>query len=66
MDRPDGRWVCVGNDMPTEIGDIGFPIELHPRGPGTEWVFPMDGTDVWPRTNPDGRPAVHVTRDPGE
>jgi photosystem II stability/assembly factor-like uncharacterized protein len=26
----------------------------------------MDGTDVWPRTSPDGRPAVYVTRDAGE
>ncbi len=25
----------------------------------------MDGTDVWPRTSPDGRPAVFVTRDAG-
>jgi len=28
-------------------------------------VFPMDGTDVWPRTSPDGRPSVYVTRDAG-
>jgi photosystem II stability/assembly factor-like uncharacterized protein len=65
MDRPDGRWVRIGENMPTEIGDIGFPIELHPRDPDTAWVFPMDGTDVWPRTSPDGRPAVYVTRDAG-
>jgi photosystem II stability/assembly factor-like uncharacterized protein len=25
----------------------------------------MDGTDVWPRTSPDGRPAVYVTHDAG-
>jgi photosystem II stability/assembly factor-like uncharacterized protein len=30
------------------------------------WVFPMDGTDVWPRTSPDGKPAVFVSRDAGE
>ncbi len=47
------------------MGDIGFPIELHPRDPDTAWVFPMDGTDVWPRTSPDGRPAVFATRDAG-
>ena len=29
------------------------------------WVFPMDGTDVWPRTSPGGRPAVYRTRDAG-
>jgi photosystem II stability/assembly factor-like uncharacterized protein len=66
MERPDGRWVRVGDNMPREVGDIGFPIELHPRDPDTAWVFPMDGTDVWPRTSPDGRPAVFVTRDAGE
>ena len=41
-------------------------IELHPRDPDTAWVFPMDGTDVWPRTSPEGRPAVYVTRDAGQ
>jgi photosystem II stability/assembly factor-like uncharacterized protein len=66
MDRPEARWVRIGDNMPREIGDIGFPIELHPRDPDTAWVFPMDGTDVWPRTSPDGRPAVYVTRDAGE
>src|SRR4051812_34796355 len=66
MDRPDGRWVCVGDNMPRDVGDIGFPVELHPRDPDTAWVFPMDGTDVWPRTSPDGRPAAFVTRDAGE
>ena len=29
----------------TTIGDIGFPMVLHPRDPNTAWVFPMDGTD---------------------
>ena len=66
MDRPDDRWRRIGDNMPREVGDIGFPIELHPRDPDTAWVFPMDGTDVWPRTSPDGRPAVYVTRDAGE
>jgi photosystem II stability/assembly factor-like uncharacterized protein len=66
MDRADGRWVRVGENMPSDVGDIGFPIELHPRSPDTAWVFPMDGTDVWPRTSPDGRPAAYVTRDAGE
>jgi photosystem II stability/assembly factor-like uncharacterized protein len=62
---PDDRWVRVGDNMPRDIGDIGFPVELHPRDPDTAWVFPMDGTDVWPRTSPDGRPAAYVTRDAG-
>jgi photosystem II stability/assembly factor-like uncharacterized protein len=65
LDRPDERWVRIGDNMPSDIGDIGFPIELHPRDPDTAWVFPMDGTDVWPRTSPGGRPAVYLTRDAG-
>ena len=65
MERADARWVRVGTNMPSDIGDIGFPIELHPRDPDTAWVFPMDGTDVWPRTSPDGRPAAYITRDAG-
>jgi photosystem II stability/assembly factor-like uncharacterized protein len=66
MDRSDARWIRVGNNMPSNVGDIGFPIELHPRDPDTAWVFPMDGTDVWPRTSPDGHPAVYRTSDAGE
>ena len=64
--RPSDTWLRIGDNMPREIGDIGFPVELHPRDQDTAWVFPMDGTDVWPRTSPDGRPAVYVTRDGGE
>ena len=67
LDRDRGeRWTRVGRAMPKEIGDIGFPIALHPREPDTAWVFPMDGTDVWPRVSPSGRPALYVTRDAGE
>ena len=65
IDRPGNRWVRIGDNMPAEVGDIGFPIELHPGDPDTAWVFPMDGTDVWPRTSPDGRPAVYRTHDAG-
>jgi photosystem II stability/assembly factor-like uncharacterized protein len=65
LDRPGERWARIGDNMPREVGDIGFPIELHPRDPDVAWVFPMDGTDVWPRTSPDGRPAVYRTRDAG-
>jgi hypothetical protein len=66
MERAEGRWVRIGDNMPRDVGDIGFPIELHPRDPDTAWVFPMDGTDVWPRTSPDGRPGAYITRDAGE
>jgi photosystem II stability/assembly factor-like uncharacterized protein len=65
LDRPSDRWIRIGDNMPPDVGDIGFPIEVHPRDPDTAWVFPMDGTDVWPRTSPGGRPAVYVTRDAG-
>ena len=66
LQRPASRWERIGENMPKEVGDIGFPIVLHPRDPRTLWVFPMDGTDVWPRTSPDGKPAVYVTRDAGQ
>jgi hypothetical protein len=66
MDRDESdRWERVGRQMPKEVGDIGFPIVVHPRDPDTAWVFPMDGTDVWPRTSPGGKPAVYQTRDAG-
>jgi photosystem II stability/assembly factor-like uncharacterized protein len=66
IDRPSQDWVRIGDNMPREVGDIGFPIVLHPRDPDTAWVFPMDGTTVWPRTSPDGKPAVYRTRDAGQ
>jgi photosystem II stability/assembly factor-like uncharacterized protein len=65
LDRPGEEWTRIGNNMPREIGDIGFPIVLHPRDPDTAWVFPMDGTTVWPRTSPGGKPAAYRTRDAG-
>ncbi len=66
IQRPASLWERIGENMPKEVGDIGFPIVLHPRDPRTVWVFPMDATDVWPRTSPDGKPAVYVTRDAGQ
>lgn len=65
IDRPSNRWTRVGRAMPSEIGDVGFPIVVHPRDPDTAWVFPMDGTGDWPRTSPGGKPAVYSTRDAG-
>jgi hypothetical protein len=65
VDRPSRTWSRIGDNMPRDVGDIGFPIELHRRDPDTAWVFPMDGSDVWPRTSPDGRPSVYATRDGG-
>ncbi|MBO0722076.1 MAG: glycosyl hydrolase [Blastocatellia bacterium] len=66
MDRAEGRWERIGEKMPKAVGDIGFPIVLHPRDPKTVWVFPMDGTQVWPRTSPGGKPAAYVTRNSGK
>ena len=65
LDRPARRWVRIGEAMPKKIRDIGFPIVVHPKEPDTAWVFPMDGTTVWPRTAIDGKPAVYLTRDGG-
>lgn len=66
LDRPSQAWVRIGKNMPQPVGDIGFPMVVHPRDADTAWVFPMDGTMVWPRTSPEGKPAVYATRDGGE
>ena len=66
MERPEGRWQRIGKAMPKKIGDIGFPLVLHPRDPDTVWVFPMDGGTVWPRVSVGGKPAAYVTRDAGK
>jgi photosystem II stability/assembly factor-like uncharacterized protein len=65
LDRPGETWKRIGRNMPKDVGDIGFPLVLHPRDPDTVWVFPMDGTKVWPRTSPGGRPTAYRTRDGG-
>ena len=66
LDRPSNEWVRIGKSMPKRVGDIGFPLVVHPRDDNTVWVFPMDGTTVWPRTSPDGKPAVYATRNGGK
>jgi hypothetical protein len=66
LDRPEERWTRVGNAMPRRIGDIGFPLVLHPENPDKAWVFPMDGTTVWPRTSVEGRPAAYGTSNGGK
>ena len=65
LDRKENRWQRIGDNMPKEIGDIGFPVVLHPREAKTLWVFPMDGTSVWPRMSVAGKPAVYRSRDAG-
>lgn len=66
LDLPDETWIRIGARMPGDIGDIGLPLALHPRDPDTAWVFPMDGSTVWPRVSPAGKPAVYGTTDAGE
>jgi len=66
IDRPADEWVRIGKAMPKRVGDIGFPMVMHPRDADTAWVFPMDGQTVWPRTSPDGKPAVYATRNGGK
>jgi photosystem II stability/assembly factor-like uncharacterized protein len=65
LDRPGDTWQRIGRKMPKRVGDVGFPMVVHPRDADTAWVFPMDGTSVWPRTSPDGRPAAYVTKNGG-
>jgi photosystem II stability/assembly factor-like uncharacterized protein len=66
LERPGTVWQRIGNNMPKKVGDIGFPIVPHPRDADTAWVFPMDGSTVWPRTSPGGKPAAYVTRNAGK
>ena len=65
LDRPSSEWTDIGVGMPKTVGAIGFPIVAHPRDPDTAWIFPMDGSDVWPRVSPGGRPAAYRTLDGG-
>jgi len=65
LERAASRWTRIGDNMPRDIGDIGFPLALHPRDAKTAWVFPMDGGTVWPRVSIGGKPAAYVTRDAG-
>jgi len=66
LDRPSNIWTRIGKSMPKSVGDIGFPMVVHPRDADTAWVFPMDGTTVWPRTSPEGKPCAYVTRNAGK
>jgi len=66
IDRPSSHWVRIGVRMPKKAGDIGFPMVVHPRDADVAWVLPMDGRSVWPRTSPDGKPAVYGTRNAGK
>lgn len=65
LDRPGERWQRIGLAMPKKIGDIGFPMVVHPRNDKVCWVFPMDGSTVWPRVSPGGKPVAYTTRNGG-
>jgi photosystem II stability/assembly factor-like uncharacterized protein len=65
IDRPSDEWVRIGRAMPKNVSDVGFPMVTHPRDADVAWVFPMDGSGVWPRTSPDAKPAAYVTRSGG-
>ncbi len=66
IDRPSDTWTRIGKSMPARVGDIGFPMVVHPRDADTAWMLPMNGSTVWPRTSPDGKPAVYATRNGGK
>ena len=66
LDRPDKKWVRIGDNMPADIGDIGFPIAIHPADPNIIWVFPIDGNEAWSRVSPEGQPALYCSQDGGE
>ena len=61
----EDAWERIGRRMPRRVGDVGFPMVVHPRDADTCWVFPMDAATVWPRTSPEGKPAAYVTRNAG-
>jgi photosystem II stability/assembly factor-like uncharacterized protein len=66
LDRPGDTWQRIGKKMPKSVGDVGFPMVVHPRDDDVAWVFPMDGTTVWPRTSVQGKPAAYITRNGGK
>ena len=66
LDRPKKKWVRIGDNMPADIGDVGFPIAVHPSDPNIIWVFPIDGNEAWSRVSPEGQPALYCSQDGGD
>ena len=66
LDRPSKVWKRIGKAMPKEVGDVGFPMVVHPRDDRCAWVLPMDGQTVWPRTSINGQPAIYGTSSGGK
>lgn len=59
------EWQRIGRKMPKKVGDIGFGVAVHPSDENTIWTFPMDGSKLWPRTSPEGKPALYRTQNGG-
>ena len=53
IDRPSNEWVRIGKAMPKRVGDIGFPMVVHPRDADTRVGVP------------DGRPDRLAAHQPG-
>ncbi|MGH8750641.1 MAG: hypothetical protein ACREUV_02920, partial [Burkholderiales bacterium] len=64
--RPSDTCVRIGKSLPGRVGAVVFPVVVHPRDADTAWGFPMNGSTVWPRTSPEGKPAVYATRNGGK
>ncbi|MBI4673282.1 MAG: glycosyl hydrolase [Chloroflexi bacterium] len=65
MDRKEGLWVRIGDKLPKDISDHGFPIVTHPRDPKTAWIFPNEAFP-YARVPHDGKPATFVTHNAGK
>src|SRR5207247_10433657 len=52
--------------LPEDVGFIGFDLGLDPGDRDAVWVCPMDGTEVWPRVSPGGKPSVYIRGDAGK
>ena len=65
LDRPNNEWTRIGDNMPSDIGDIGFPIAIHPADPNIIWIFPIDSSETWSKVSPDRQPALYCSHDGG-
>ena len=57
IDRPSSEWVRVGRNMPKRVGDIGFPMVVHPRDADTVVGLP-DGRHDRLAAHEPGREAL--------
>ena len=63
LDRPARRWQRIGRNMPVAVGDIGFPMVIHPRDADTAWFVPATKDER--RIPVDAQVVVARTRDGG-